>query len=363
MLVDVIIAVHTPDRPIERAVASLVAGGLSIEPGEPGRLRINVVCHNTDVEPIRQRVLPEHRGLVRFLHCPDGIMSPAGPFNLGIAEATGTWVSIMGSDDSVEPGALAAWLAAANSGLSGTDVLLAPMAHAGGGIIHTPVVRRTRRTNLDPVADRLTYRTAPLGLMRLSLVRTLGLSFPTRYATGEDQSFSAKLWFSGARISYGRGLPRYLVHDDAVSRVTATRRRVSEDLAFATDLVESDWFAGLDEAQRSAIVTKIIRVHVFAHVLMRTESGNWADVEAAEMAGVVRRLLFAAPRAARPLSVADRALLDAVSLKEASPAIMRRLAALRRNFSNPRTWLPRDLSQIFHPEAPLRFMSASALVS
>ena len=363
MLVDVIIAVHTPDRPIERAVASLVAGGLSTEPGRQDRMRINVVCHNTDVEPIRQRVLPEHRELVRFLHCADGIMSAAGPFNLGIAEATGTWVSIMGSDDSVEPGALAAWLAAANSARLGSDVLLAPMAHAGGGSIHTPVVRRTRTTNLDPVADRLTYRTAPLGLMRLSLVRTLGLSFPTRYATGEDQSFSARLWFSGARIGYGRGLPRYLVHDDAVSRVTATRRSVSEDLAFATDLVESDWFAGLGDAQRSAIVTKIIRVHVFSHVLMRAEAGQWADLEAAEMAGAVRRLLFAAPRAARPLSIADRALLDAVSRKESSPATMTRLAALRRTFSNPRTWFPRDLSQIFHPEAPLRFMSASALVS
>lgn len=363
VLVDVIIAVHTPERPIERAVASLVDGGLHTQPDLPDRLRISVVCHNTDVEPIRQRVLPQHRGLVRFLHCTDGIMSPAGPFNLGIAEATGTWVAIMGSDDSVEPGALAAWLGAASSGAVAADVLLAPMAHARGGSIRTPVVRRTRRTNLDPVADRLTYRTAPLGLMRLSLVRTLGLSFPTRYATGEDQSFSAKLWFSGARISYGRGLPRYLVHDDAVSRVTATRRSVTEDLAFATDLVESDWFAGLGAAQRSAIVTKIIRVHVFAHVMVRAESGDWADSEAAEMAGAVRRLLFAAPRAARPLSIADRALLDAVSRKEANPATMKELTALRRTFSNPRTWFPRNLSQILHPEAPLRFMSASALVS
>jgi hypothetical protein len=199
--------------------------------------------------------------------------------------------------------------------------------------------------------------------MRLALVRSLGLDFPVRYATGEDQSFSAKLWFSGASVSYGRGLPRYLVHDDAAARVTATARPVSEDLAFATDLVESDWFAGLGLAQRTAIVTKLIRVHVFGHVMLRTGAGTWGDEAAAEMAAAARKLLFAAPTAARPLSVADRALLDAVARQETDPAVMQTLATLRRTFTNPRTWLPRDLSQLLHREAPLRFMIASALVS
>jgi hypothetical protein len=361
VLVDVVVAVHTPDRPVERTVASLMASGLPTGPAEAKRLRVTVVCHNTAVEPIRARVAPEHRELVRFVHYEDGIKSPAGPFNHGMALATGTWVSIMGSDDSLEPGALARWVEAA--GRTGADVLIAPMAHAGGAAIHTPVVRRTRTAGLDPVADRLTYRTAPLGIMRLSLVQSLGLDFPTRYATGEDQSFSARLWFSGASVSYGRGLPRYLVHDDAAVRVTATPRSVADDLAFATDLVKSDWFAGLAPAQRAAIVTKLIRVHVFGHVMLRADAGTWHAGDAAGMASVARTLLFAAPAAARPLSVADRALLDAVARSEADPAVMKSLATLRRTFTNPRTWLPRDLSQLLHPEAPLRFMSASALVS
>lgn len=361
VLVDVVVAVHTPDRPIERTVASLMASGLPTEPGAAGRLRVTVVCHNTEAAPIRERVAREHRDRVRFVQYSDGIKSPAGPFNHGISLASGTWVSIMGSDDSLEPDALARWVAAADR--DGADVLIAPMAHAGGRAIRTPVVRRNRNAALDPVADRLTYRTAPLGIMRLTLVRSLGLDFPTRYATGEDQSFSARLWFSGAGISYGRGLPRYLVHDDAVARVTATPRSVTDDLAFATDLVDTDWFAGLGPAQRASIVTKLIRVHVFGHVLLRADSGTWNAEEADAMAGVARRLLFAAPEAARPLSIADRALLDAVARREGDAAAMKSLATLRRTFTNPRTWLPRDLSQLLHPEAPLRFMSASALVS
>lgn len=360
VLLDLVIAVHTPDRPVERAVASLIDGGLPTAPGAKRRLRINVVCHNTDVDPIRERVAPEHRSLVRFLHYADGIKSPAGPFNHGIAQSTGTWVAIMGSDDSVEPGALAQWVDAAERDRA--DVLIAPMGHAGGGPIRTPVVRRTRRSRLDPVADRLTYRTAPLGLLRLSLVRQLRLSFPTRYATGEDQSFSARLWFSGAKISYGRGLPRYLVHADAAVRVTHTARPVREDLAFATDMVTSEWFAGLPQAAREAIVTKIIRVHVFGHVLLRADAGTWNSEDAAQMAQELRKLLFRAPHAARPLSLADRRLLDAVARQEADVAVMKRLALARRRFSSPQTWVPRSFSHALHPEAPLRFMSASALV-
>lgn len=360
VLLDVVIAVHTPDRPVGRAVASLLEGGLAAEAGTQRRLRINVVCHNTEVGPIRERVAPEHRGLVRFLHYADGIKSPAGPFNHGIAESSGTWVAIMGSDDSVEPGALVQWVEAAER--ADCDVLIAPMAHAGGSRIHTPVVRRTRRGRLDPVADRLAYRTAPLGLMKLSLVRRLGLMFPPQYATGEDQSFSAKLWFSGARISYGRGLPRYLVHSDAGVRVTNTPRSVTEDMAFATDLVLSGWFEELPKRAKEAIVTKIIRVHVFGHVLLRAEAGTWNRADAREMAQELRKLLFSAPHAVRPLSLADRKLLDAVAREEADVDVMESLARARRQFRSPRTWVPRNITAALHPEAPLRFMSASALV-
>ena len=49
--------------------------------------------------------------------------------------------------------------------------------------------------------------------------------------------------------------------------------------------------------------------------------------------------------------------------QEPNSRVMKTLTTQRRTFTNPRTWLPRDLSQLLHPEAPLRFMGASALVS
>lgn len=360
ILVDMVIAVHSPDRPIERAVASLIAGGLPTEPGISGRLRISVVCHNTDVAPIRDRVAPEHRGLIRFLHYVDGIQSPAGPFNYGLSEATGNWVGIMGSDDSLEIGAVAAWAGAASA--DGADVLVAPMAHAGGGSIRTPVVRRTRRVGLDPISDRLAYRSAPLGLMKRSLIRDLGLAFLTSYASGEDQLFSAKLWFSGARITYGRGLPRYLVHDDAVARVSLTGRPIADDMAFATGLVATDWFSGLTAKARESIVTKLVRVHVFGQVALRSAAGSWSADDSAALAEVLEVMLVSAPNALRPLSRADRALVDALVRHEGDCGLMDRLSSSRRDFSSPATWFPLEIAAVFHPEAPMRFMVASALV-
>jgi hypothetical protein len=152
------------------------------------------------------------------------------------------------------------------------------------------------------------------------------------------------------------------VHADAAVRVTHTPRPVTEDLAFATDLVLSDWFAGLPQRAREAIVTKIIRVHVFGHVLLRAEAGTWNKDDAREMAQEVRKLLFGAPQAARPLALADRKLLDAIVREEPDAGVMKLLAQARRRFASPRTWMPRDVSRVLHPEAPLRFMSASALV-
>ncbi len=109
-------------------------------------------------------------------------------------------------------------------------------------------------------------------------------------------------------------------------------------------------------------MTKLIRVHVFGHVMLRAQAGTWDATDASRMAAVLQQLLFRAPLAARPLSLADRALLDAVAREEADAATMARLAAARRSFTSPWTWLPRSLPHVLHPEAPLRFMSASALV-
>ncbi len=74
------------------------------------QLRVTVVAHDLDADAVRTRLgaladdprvrLAEHR---------DGLRRPAGPFNHGLDLATAAFVSVMGSDDELEPHAIDSW--------------------------------------------------------------------------------------------------------------------------------------------------------------------------------------------------------------------------------------------------------------
>lgn len=356
--VDVVIAVHSALRPVERAVRSLVAGGLPV--GGADGVRVTVVCHNIDVETIRRGMSAESAEHARFLGLDDGIRSPAGPFNHGLDHATGEFVAVMGSDDTVEAGALAQWLDWARR--ERVAALVVPERHADGRLVRSPIVRVGRSRRLDPVKDRLAYRTAPLGLLRREVVDSLGLRFTAGLATGEDQLFSARLWFSGLRIDYGRGTGCYVVGGDQPDRVTHMQRTVSADLEFATSLVAGDWFTGLPLVHRQALVTKILRIHVFGLMAVREASGGWSEQDRQELATVTRRLLSGAPGADDPLTLADARLLDAILDPTVPTSTCLLLARRRAAYGSPATLVARKLSAQFHPEAPLRIMTAAALL-
>lgn len=144
------------------------------------------------------------------------------------------------------------------------------------------------------VQDRLAYRTAPLGLIRTSEMRRLGLTFVAGLPTGEDQDFSAKLWFGGGRIDYAAGGPRYVVGADASDRVTYTRRSVEDTLRFASMLVDSDWFAGRSLRERRSMVAKLVRVHIFGLLETRSESGGWSGKDRRELASILGAVLASA---------------------------------------------------------------------
>ena len=82
--VDVVVAVHDPRRPVARAVASVLAQ-------DDVHARVTVVCHNTDPAVIVEALGAVHAAggddRVRTLELYDGVPSPAGPFNLGLAGA------------------------------------------------------------------------------------------------------------------------------------------------------------------------------------------------------------------------------------------------------------------------------------
>ena len=168
--------------------------------------------------------------------------------------------------------------------------------------------------------------------------------------------------FSGLSIGYGRGLPRYIVHDDAENRVTFTLRDLTDDLFFATELVKDPWFQGLPAAARHALVTKLVRVHLFSHVGLRASALSWDTEQARQGAEILEILLSEAPNALLPLSLADRELLDAIAGQVSDSEVMSGLCNARRRFTHPSTWVPREIRYLFHREAPIRFMTASALV-
>lgn len=356
-IIDLVIAIHDRRRPLAAAIASLRQQGVPLG----SALRVTVVCHNIAQAEIEAILTPDDRDAVRFLRCADGVPSPAGPFSAGLAVATGRYVAVMGSDDSLEPGALAAWVARAER--RGFAAVIAPVTLASGARVRTPPHRPWRRGPLHPVKDRLAYRTAPLGIVRRDVVEREQLRFTPGVTTGEDHEFSLKLWFSGERIGYAAGDPAYRVGGAGTApRVTETPRPLGELVSALDRLIDDRWLRALPAPARHAIVVKLLRVHVFALASRGSTSTGWQSGERAELAQLIRRLLELAPSALDVLSIADRELLDALLDVESTSAELERLSARRRRFGTPVTVLTRSLRHLLAREAPLRVMVASALL-
>lgn len=347
--VDVVIAVHDPSRAIDRAVRSVLDSRAS--------LRVTVVCHGLAARRIAERLgalADDPR--VRLIEHHDGITSPAGPFNAGLDAATGRFTSVMGSDDELEPGAIDAWLRTADGDRA--DAVIPPLRHAGGARIPTPPSRPLRRRRLDAVADRLHYRSAPLGLV--SRERFGHLRMAVGPVVGEDLDYSGRLWSSGARISLARRAPAYLVHDDAPTRVSFTPRPVDDELAYLPALMSAPWLAGAPVSQRTAWAAKMWRINVFGALFYRSEH-PWSPDDRRALTSLAADLAAFAPEALERLSRLDRALVDAALDGSVVDDELNRRARARRRFASPGAILTRRLRFVAAREAPLRYMVATVL--
>lgn len=343
--VDVVIAVHDPRRDISRSVGSVLTSA-SVS-------RVVVVCHNTPVEGIAQRLQSLARDpRVVLVPLADGVPSPAGPFNLGLELVDAPFVSIMGSDDELAAGAVDVWLAAALD--HDAEMVIAPVRYAGGGRMPTPPTRPWRTGHLDGVRDRLAYRTAPLGLIARS--RFGDLRMTEGLASGEDLLFSTRLWFSGASIAKVKGSAEYLVHDDA-ERVTFTRRPLVDDLAAVVGLLDDAWVGALGEGARAAVAAKLWRLPIFGAIHYR--AGAWTEVDRVTLAEVGGRLTSYSASALRVLSRADRSLIDGLLDPRVPDTTLDGLSVARRRFLSPSALIPSAMSQIWAREAPLRFIAAT----
>lgn len=351
--VEVIIACHTPERPVGRAVASVLDGN-----GE--HASVTVVCHNRDVAEIAAVVAPKHRERVRFLEHRDEFRSASGPFNAGMAQSTATFVAILGSDDILAPGAVASWLSVQER--TGADFVITRLAlgTAEAGV-PTPAVRMHRGGPVDLVADRLSYRSAPLGLMRRAMLESTGVRLVEGATIGGDVAMVTRL-MATCPTAYDRCGPPYVIGEDAGDRVTYVVRPMREQLGFFPDLLDAEWFASLPARARRAIGVKLLRIHVFGAVFYRDDVAIWTPSERRALADITARVITRSPGCLAPLSRADRELVDACLDPTVDTAVLVRAAQARRRHGRPATLLTSSPLHLLDREAPLRFMAASLAV-
>lgn len=350
--VDVIIAVHASTRPVDRAVASVVNH-------TKASVRVTVIAHNIDPTIIRDNLGSlANDPRVRILALSDGIPSPAGPLNLGLAEATAPFTSVMGSDDEFAPGAIDSWLRLQHR--TGAAAVIARIFHVGRGNDPFPPVRIGHHARLNPDKDRLSYRSAPLGLV--SRKHFGELRFTMGLASGEDLAYTSRVWFSGLPLAVDFSGPAYVGHSDAVDRVTAQPRSVSKDFSFLDEILGTEWFRALPLSHQRALCVKLIRLQVFDAILARSDPATLPQNERANLADVVTRILAAAPGTAGLLSRADRRTLDQVFASELSAEKTRALLDARWNYRSPAALLTANPWRVMHRQAPFRTLLAGLIV-
>lgn len=341
--VDVIIPIHTDSRPLERTVASVLDH-------TSAHVRVAFVAHNIDPAIIRRMLghFAQHPN-VMLLHLADGIGSPAGPLNHGIARTSSPYYAVLGSDDELAPHAIDSWLALARE--KGSSSVMARVERSLSGPEQLPPTRRRRIRDMDAVKDRLLYRCVPQGLV--SRTHHPNLRFSEGLRSGEDLQFTAELWFLGERIAYDRFGPAYILHEEGDDRVTSAIRTVDEDFAFLDRIESSPWHSRLSPAQRTALAMKNLRMHWFDAVLARLNSPEGLRHHLPALRAVHARIEASAPGVTRLLSRPDHDVVDMIHGSEPDPDRLLALLSERWN-RTPRTLLTRNLARALHRQGPMR---------
>ncbi|WP_040165457.1 glycosyltransferase [Microbacterium gorillae] len=330
-LIDVVIACHDPSRPIERAVRSVLADDTA-----RSLARVTVIAHGLDATTFDQR-LAGIAGDWRVVPFADGARSAAGPFNHGLSLVETDYCAVMGSDDFLEPGAVAAWAEAVRE--RRPDMAIARIRIQGQAVMPNPLVRLGRHHDLDAERDRLFYRTAPLGLIRTATMRELDLRMTEGVRVGEDFEFTVRLFTEGRRIDLLEGLPCYVIGTDARERTTEATMSLEDDLAAVVRLVSSPAVRALPSRWRRSLAIKLVRVSVIGKARARSAAGTWiGDAEVAHVAGLLRSLIALAPGVLRPFNIQDRRVLDAL-LTEPTVSRLVRESARAASAGRLQRWL------------------------
>ena len=354
--VDMIVAVHDTRRDIRRAVFSILRN-------PDHTIRAFVVAHNLDraeVEKELADLIEAYPGRLRIEELKDGIPSPSGPFNFGMAVSDAEFVGIMGSDDELDRDAIAQWRE--NARRHSADAVIAKVVRGDQRtLVRSPPKRIFRTGVLDFAKDRLSYRSAPLGLIRRSAIARLDLQLLPGARNGGDLPFVTRLWADG-RVVPAQGLAAYVEHADAPVRVTYVAKPVSEELSPLASTLEDPVVKSMSRARKEALVTKLLRRNLTDSVRKRDQGRGLTADDNAAMREVVRRLDELAPRARRMLSAAQFRMFEELISENPDPARIAEHDAAALRYRTLDALRPASLGLLLHPQAQPRFMVASALI-
>lgn len=306
---EVVIPVHNAARPIARAVSSVLSA-------RSENILASVICHNIGAAEIKERlgdlVLDQRLALVELL---DSEPTPAAPRNFAIERSHADYLLFLDSDDEFDPGVLDAW----NEELRDQpDLLIGQLLSDSAGRILAPSPRPGVFAGLDPVADLLNYRTAPLGvaIRRDLLVSVDSPGYSFGFRTAEDMALGLYLWNYARDVRYSSEAGGYRVREDGVDRVTSAALTPAETFAATRDATRRPLFLRLSRRRRQAIAIKLVRIQVFGFLWGRNATGNLDSADLGEASETLTDLLRFAPGATGFFNWGERRLIRAVHSRQ-----------------------------------------------
>lgn len=354
-LVEIVIPVHSTSRPIARAVSSAL---LASEGARPGQCRVTVVAHHVSADEVRAVLSAEQRAAVTVIECEDRGSTAAVPRNEALRRTTARYISFLDSDDTLDAGAVTRWLGIAER--RGSDLVIPFQHHTGQRVDITPILRPFRCSNLDPVKDRLGYRSSGFGLVRVASAQEMHARFDECVRTGEDQSFVMALYQGAARIDYAPGLPGYLVHADAAVRVSRQPLPVRDQVAAALGVTRSPQPGSALSDLHGSYILKYIRVNFFPAVEQVVQAGHWDATQAHNAADIAQELVDSAHHVEQRLSRADIRVLRLLRSGSDVSDLQAAMGA-RRHFATPAALLTQSPRWWLDRQSPLRIAAASAV--
>ncbi len=276
--VDLVVAVHSTGRPVERAVASVLDGTRSA-------VRVTVVCHNIGRAEIA--------GKLGFSPPIPGCASSSTSTACGRprARSTGAWTRRRRrSRRSWAP--TTCWNRARSTpGRGRACRRRRRRGHPASACGRSGRPDATRPPGQDASPGRDPRQA--LVPQRSAGARPSG-GVPDAppdggAPVGGDIAFVLALWFSRRRISYDRTGPAYVIGADAVDRVTFRPKPVAEEFTYLPSLVEAEWFMDLPARARASYAVKFLRVQVFGAVHNRPDPAFWTREERDDLRDATRR--------------------------------------------------------------------------